>query len=469
MQTTRPTIRSASFRPLSGSPQNDLTFAGMLFFLLLHAPLMVIFRAVPALATGHSILVVLIGLYYLFRDKDPMRVVFVLAYISSAELMWRGVEASPVWEYGKYATLLLVILMMLKYRLFTRGLVWPLLFVALLVPGILIMPAFDRQAVSYELAGPVTLAVLTLALNHIEFKRTDLQRLFAAILAPAVAMAALVVVMLASNDIQFYTQGENELITAYIGANQVSSTLSWGALAAFFYVFVFGWDKRLRNLMLFGFISLLAISILTFSRAGLWNAIGAMIVSLFFLVRDRRRFIFVQGLLLVAGLATYFIVYPLLVDLTDGAVLARFSDFNSTGRDRLAISDYQTFTENPVFGVGVGQARYHREYLMDRFKNNHTEYTRLLAEHGIFGLAVILLLLGVPMTQVFSSRPPLSKGISIGLVFWALFYLLHSATRTVAPSFAFGLASARFLPEEETLEETGAPVNKSPVARARFR
>ena len=65
---------------------------------------------------------------------------------------------------------------------------------------------------------------------------------------------------------------------------------------------------------------------------------------------------------------------------------------------------------------------------------------------GCLGVAVMVLLIGVSLSRAFSSRSALSKGISTGFTAWALLYMTHAATRMVAPSFAFGLAAARFLP-----------------------
>lgn len=443
------------------SRTEDLTWSQVIPFLFWHLPLLLLFQAVPLAATAHSVLVFLVGVHFLLRENQPRRVLWVIAYISGAEILWRGVEASLVWEYGKYATLLLAVLLILKYNLLRGSSFWPVLFFGLLVPGIFVMPSFDRQAISYELAGPLALSVLSLIFHHVKFSRADLQRLFVAILAPTLSMAALVVYMMLTNDIEFYARGENELITGNIGANQVSSTLSWGALAAFFYIFIYGKDARLRNLMIALSIGLVVVSMLTFSRAGLWNTLGAVLAGLFFLVRERRLFFNIVGIIILTVFISLFVLIPVLGDLTGGAILARFSDFDSTGRDRMAISDFETFLQNPILGVGVGQARYYRPYVVDQFKNNHTEYTRLLAEHGLLGVVAILVLALVTVGLFFSRQPLVWKGMSVGFAFWALLYLAHSATRTVAPSLAFALAFAQFMDDEPN---GSPPPDEKPLA-----
>ncbi|MBN1304042.1 MAG: O-antigen ligase family protein [Anaerolineales bacterium] len=455
-------LRRRSARPSGISPglqmrtrgkesftEKELTYSQVIRFLLWHAPLMLILRPVPVLATIHSVLVFLIGVHFVLRDETPNRSILVLAYITSSEIMWRGTEAVLVWEYGKYISLLLCILMVFKYRLISKGMVWPVFFILILMPGIFIAPWFDRDAVSYDLSGPITLAVVSFAFHGIELKKTDLQRLFLMILGPSVSMAVLIVFMLLTNDITFYNTDVNELITGHIGANQVTATLSLGATAAFFYIFLSREDHRMRNLMVVLFAVFMTTSVLTFSRAGLWNAVGAIAVSLFFLVRDRTLLLRLQGVVLVVGVIGYFVVYPVLIDVTKGAVLARFSDFDSTGRDKLIIEDLKTFEEHWVTGVGVGQTRYYRDNYLDQFKSNHTEYTRLLAEHGVLGILALLFLFGVAASRAFTQQDPIWKGISVGFTAWALFYMIHSATRMVSVAFTFGVAAARYLPDQE--------------------
>lgn len=439
--------RHASLQSVSQS--EDLPFSQVARFLLLHAPLMFIFRAAPITATIHSLIVLFIGLYYLIHDKQPIRVTWVIAYIAGAEILWRGMEASPVSEYGKYATLLLCILIILKYRLLGRATLWPLLFIALLIPGIFIAPGFDRQLISFQLAGLVTMAVASMAFSALEFKKSDLQRLFLAVIAPTIAMGFLVAFLAGTTGATFSAGDANEVVTGGIGANQVTSALSLGATAAFFYFFLAGRAQRTRNLMIVLVIGFITLSVLTFSRAGLWNTAGALAMGALFLMRDRRLILKLIGIVLVIGLLGSFVIFPMLNKMTGGTMLVRYSDFDSTGRDVLVRIDYQVFLDNPILGVGVGQSRkYHIPYF-GYAKSTHTEYGRLLAEHGSLGLAVIALLIGITLFRVFSHRSPISKAISTGFTVWALLYMLAAATRMVAPSFAFGLAAARFLPEDK--------------------
>lgn len=446
MRWISPGLRRFVSQPETALEEGGQSFSLIVRVLILHAPLMLIFLRVPFLATIHSVVMLLLGLNYLANDKQPFRVAWVIAYVAGAELLWRGVEGAPTWEYGKYVVLILSILILLKYR--GKATPWPVLFMFLLVPGIMIMPSFNRQDVAFQLTGPVALAVASMAFSTLEFKKNDLQRLFLAIIAPSLAMAILIAFNVGTKDINFSGGGANEAVSEGIGANQVTSVLSLGSMAAFYYIFLAGKNLRVRSLMIGLFIFFVGTSVLTFSRAGLWNTIGALIAGVFFLFIDRRRTLATVGVVLILGLVGYFLIFPWINNRTNGEVLVRFKDTDSTGRDLLFKVDYQLFLDHPVWGVGVGQSPYYHIAAFGYKKNTHTEYSRLLAEHGSFGVAVMVLMVAVLIARIVQRRSNTSKAISVSFTIWALLYLSHSATRLVAPSFMFGVAAAHFLSKE---------------------
>jgi hypothetical protein len=78
------------------------------------------------------------------------------------------------------------------------------------------------------------------------------------------------------------------------------------------------------------------------------------------------------------------------------------------------------------------------------YKAAHTEYSRLLAEHGLLGL-MALLLLGLMFLQAFRRAPtPYAKGLTLAFMVWALAEMCHAAMRIAAISFLFALPFAQF-------------------------
>lgn len=413
-------------------------------FLLLHIPLAFLLRASSLISTVHALFVLGIGLYWLVREKEPTKVLYVIAYITGAEILWRGTGASVFWEYGKYASTLLLILMAFKYRDVMNATKWPFFYFALLVPSIFILPRFDREWISFNLSGPLTLAAASMIFSSISLKPDHVKRFSVAIIAPILTLAFLASYLIATAErLAFSSGGALVQTSAGIGPNQVSSTLGLGALVAFLYVIIEKRHTFIRTLMLLLTLWLLAQTLLTFSRGGFWGAVGSMVVAGFYLLRERRS----RAILISASIAlfsmVYFVLFPSLNRFTGNTLKARFSDFSTTGRLEIMEADWIIFKRNPVLGVGPHQSKqYHA--LTFRYSSAHTEYTRMLSEHGSFGLLALVVLLGVAVLRALSKKHPSSKALIASLTVWSLLFMFHSAMRLVAPSIMFGMASAHF-------------------------
>ncbi|MBK9054035.1 MAG: O-antigen ligase family protein [Chloroflexi bacterium] len=111
---------------------------------------------------------------------------------------------------------------------------------------------------------------------------------------------------------------------------------------------------------------------------------GAILLYYLFFQRPQRStwpVLFVFGGLLYA-------VLTIASDTTQGAVLERYSNLDTTNRIVLAQQGWQLFLDNPILGVGT--ANYHvavasGDYF-GAFSGAHNELIRATAEHGVFGL-----------------------------------------------------------------------------------
>jgi O-antigen ligase len=115
--------------------------------------------------------------------------------------------------------------------------------------------------------------------------------------------------------------------------------------------------------------------------------------------------------------------------------------------------EWNLFVENPVFGVGPGGGEMNRALTWGRAKASHTEITRLPAEHGIFGVAALMLLFVLTVSRTLSLRnaPVMQRALSVSFMAWAVAFSLHAAMRLAAPGFLFGLAFATFLVDDADL------------------
>jgi hypothetical protein len=111
-------------------------------------------------------------------------------------------------------------------------------------------------------------------------------------------------------------------------------------------------------------------------------------------------------------------------------------------------ADLQIAMENPALGVGVGQGTVKRaeEFGLERVA--HTEFTRLLAEHGIFGVGALCLLLLMGVQAIWRARTVRAKALVASMLCFSFLFMVGSGMRLVLPALTFGLASVFLRPDE---------------------
>jgi len=113
-------------------------------------------------------------------------------------------------------------------------------------------------------------------------------------------------------------------------------------------------------------------------------------------------------------------------------------------RSSLMVAEWNIFLENPVFGVGPGAGYAARMEKIGMRIASHTEVTRLLAEHGLFGVAIALIFLFYPIYKIRNSPDGLDRLLSAAFFSFAIFTSMHAAMRTTMTPFLWGLACASF-------------------------
>ena len=87
--------------------------------------------------------------------------------------------------------------------------------------------------------------------------------------------------------------------------------------------------------------------------------------------------------------------------------------------------------------------------------STHTEYTRLLAEHGVLGLLAAGLLIVMAVGAYRSALGDWNRLLTVALVVWAAVTMSHSATRTASVAFCFALANLRAAPDDQDVAPAG--------------
>jgi hypothetical protein len=395
------------------------------------------------LITAHALGLLVLGLVLALGGGKTQQVVWVTGYMIGAEVLWRFGQAWVFWEFCKYAVSLILLVRLIKDKAFRRGDKLPLAYFVLLIPSVFVLPFFDRKEISFNLSGPLCLAVCTLFFSTVSLNRRELATLFILMLAPIMGVAFLVTLETFQYQ-QIIAGSSTTLTTAGYGPNQMSSILGLGALAALILSLM---TQPAQQVLRFAFIGtalwLAAQCLLTFSRGGFVTWAAAALTAAFYFGRDpaKRRYLLSIGLVLF--ILTYYFLLPALESFTAGSLQQRYTTLETTGRDKIVLSDLVTFTENPWLGVGPGQAK-ERHALYFRVSSAHTEYSRMLAEHGLAGLLSLILLLCLAGERLVKRGSPFQKALALSLTLWALLFLSHSAMRLAAAPFLFGLGAALF-------------------------
>ncbi|MBI1760309.1 MAG: O-antigen ligase family protein [Acidobacteria bacterium] len=429
--------------------------------LLLHALLGLVLNLSPELATAHAGLTLLFGLWLAVYAPRLEQVAMIGAYITGAEVLWRMSKSMLPWEFGKYATIAIFFVALLRLGKL-KGPIPAFVFFILLLPSI-ILPLANvstdvlMDQLSFNLSGPLALLVSVWFFSHLKTTAQQLHRILLALICPIFSVAVIALKGIVTAKELVFINDSNFAMSGNYGPNQVSAILGLGALMALYWALDGKLTRWLKLLLLAVALYLTAQCVMTFSRTGLYLALGGAALVTLFLIQDRRLRMQVLGGLLAILLLAGFVLLPQLDKFTEGALTKRFSDTSGSGRSEIMQEDWRIFSENPLFGVGPGQAKYH---LLGRYGSDgehqvaaHNEFARLLAEHGMWGLAAILVLVYLGLLHFKQARTAKGRALNAALLFWCFGFLFSTAMRVVAPSFLFGLTALFILPEKSENHE----------------
>ena len=422
------------------------------------ALLMTIEPIKPILGTAHAVATLGVGLFYAVGNRHE-RVVYVGAYIVSSEVLWRMAQAHTFWEYGKYALAAVLLTAIIRHGMF-RGSMLPLIYFALLLPSVVLpmanLPSDSmRMYLSFNLSGPFALMACVWFLSQIRLTMDQIYRTFLSLIMPAVTIATLAAYgTLTASAIRFGRES-NVMTSGGYGPNQASALPGLSILSALLYVLLEKRSWSIKALLFTVVVGLAAQSALTFSRTGLYSAGLSLLVALFYLARDTQaRFKLVLLGLSLFLLANY-LIFPTLDEFTGGALANRFQNTSLTGREMILQSDLQIWAQNPIFGVGPGLSTFSRGNTY-RDSASHTEFSRLLAEHGLFGLFALTALVVMGWQNWRRARTVRGKALSLAWFSWSVLFMLSTAMRLAAPAFIFAMTAVTLMQESSTQPESPA-------------
>ena len=387
-----------------------------------------------------------------YRNRNDEASIFA-SYMVGMEVALRTVGASVLWEFGKYSTIFLLITgMVVENVKFLRINVLSVVYFVALLPAVALMPdgigfRTFRLMVSGNLSGPLCLFISFLYFRQRKFDEINITNLFRTLMLPIISSIGLIFVRAPSFQNLSFSSEANFEMSGGFGPNQVSTLLGVSLIIVSL--------SRMFNLKLFPksiydyvFLTIsIGIAVLTFARGGVIAPVIAIVFSYLLSGGVKKYKIRYKGIfyLLIVFLGlSYFSS-----NFTKGLLYNRYASLLSTfkteqtsltGRAHIMALDIQIFKDNFLMGVGPGAARELRwRYGYGSVVGAHSEFTRMLAEHGLFGLISLVSILLLSY-QEYRRRLDYNKVLLGCLSLFSILTMFHSAFRIALPGFIYGLS-----------------------------
>jgi len=416
----------------------------LFLFSMMQIGLALLAKNFSAIATIHALLVVGIGVYISLTSHSAKNIAFVVAYLIGAELFWRMTNANVFWEFGKYASALVIGIGLLRFKKWKNA--WPpILYLGCLLVSIPATISWfgwgrdAREAISFNFSGPFLLALSVIFFSQLKMNLSQLKIIAWLISLPIISVFTLAFYSTITAQRIVFTTESNFTTSGGFGPNQVSAVLGLGAVMMFL-IFVFEKNRQMRVLALLFFSLFLIQSMLTFSRGGIYNAAICIFFAVIHIIRNKRARL--RFFILALGLLLFFVyvVLPRLDDFTNGLFAQRFTDTGLTHRGDIALGELMVWRDYPIFGTGPGISKYEAFRYTRILAAAHTEYTRMLSEHGAFGF-LALIILGVISVRAYIKAPNwVYKTWVVVFLMWPMTEMAHAAMRIAAISVLFGMS-----------------------------
>jgi hypothetical protein len=422
------------------------------------------------LISGISKLIFLASVsYFVFKiltassSQKFKHVLLASAYIVGAETFFRMTGGSFFYESSKYLVILFMIM-----GVFFKGIsskAYPyFIYLILLVPSILVASTvlgYDlkfRSSIAFVLSGPVCLGMSALFLYDKKISREDLLEVLFYLALPIISMTTYL--FLYSPSLKDVVSGtaSNFAASGGFGPNQVSTLLGLGAFVFTVRFFIKSPNLFLKiiNGLLIGVIFFRAI--VTFSRGGVLTAFIMIIAFLGILylrssMRQRQNIMLTLVLFTFLGVGTWVMSST----QTSGMIDKRYANEDaagrkkediSTGRSDLFFNELEGFTNNPFLGVGASGMKQYRLENDEGIIASHNEVSRLLSEHGLLGVIILMILIFKPISYWFENRSNIF--FFAFLCFWFA-TINHSAMRIAAPGFIYALSLLNIVHDKRPL------------------
>ena len=395
------------------------------------------------------------------RNKNNRSFLWV-AYFISAEVFFRMTGGLFSWELIKYLSILLLFIGVLVEEGKTSIPASFLFYLLLILIGVsnseVPEDASMRKSIVFNLLGPVVLGVCAIFFHK---KRISLKHVYEAMFYTILPIISMVIFLYFRTpdikEIQFAGAANFET-SAGFGPNQVSTALGYGVFAIGLLIIA---KQKITGFVLFDILLFMYVfyrSLLTFSRGGLITGIVALIVFAFFYAIANKDVVKVLIKYILVSVVVIISTWVYTSEITGGMLNNRYLGQNAkgvkkaditSGRANIMRDQFESFMENPILGIGVGNGRYKRKESGHKITAAaHNEVGRIVEEHGLIGMFSLVLLLIVPLLNL-KNQSTVGKGLTLS--FYLLWFLTinHSAMRIALPSVVYGFSLLNIVNDDE--------------------
>ncbi len=413
--------------------------------------------------------------YFFYRiitvasNEKTIEVLKACAYFVGAEVFFRTTRGAVSYEAGKYMVILFVMMGMFYKGASGKGYPY-FIYLMLMIPSIFIASttlSFDanfRTNIAFVLSGPLCLGLSALFCYDKKVTYKQMSQILLYMVLPIIAHTAYVYFYAPDLRDILTSTASNRAAAGGFGSNQVATALGLGMIIIGIRLFVNSPTLALKllNVALLVFISYRAV--VTLSRGGVIAAIiclAIFLISYFTGAKTKVRsqilgvFVLFVGALVLAWFVSS--------TQTRGLTEKRYANQNAagvekedvtTGRLDLFMNEIEGFVTNPFLGIGSSRAKDQRIEEEGQGITSHNELSRTLAEHGIFGVIILIILIFKPFNMRASN--PKNYYFYTLLAFWFA-TINHSSMRIAAPAFIYGLALLNVTHEKRTLRRKSSP------------
>ncbi|WP_299399529.1 O-antigen ligase family protein [uncultured Gelidibacter sp.] len=397
------------------------------------------------------------------EKEKTFEVLKACAYFVGAEVFLRTTKGAVSYEAGKYMVILFLLMGMFYKGLSGKGYPY-FIYLMFLIPSIFVASttlSFDanfRTNIAFVLSGPVCLGLSALFCYDKKVSFKQMSHILLYMLLPIIAHTAYVYLYAPDLKEVLTSTGSNRAAAGGFGANQVASALGLGMFLVAIRILIHSPSLIIRLLNVGLLIVISYRAVVTFSRGGVITAVLCITIFLIFYyfqakpkVRNQVVGIFV---LVIGSLA---LAWAISSNQSSGLIDKRYANQNAagikkeditTGRIELFSNEIEGFIDSPFLGIGSSRAKDQRIEDDGQEVTSHNEISRTLAEHGIFGVVILTILIFKPLNMRVKNLK--NYYFYALLAFWFA-TINHSSMRIAAPAFIYGLALLNVTNEKRTL------------------